>query len=226
MTAVEQKVNEGYQSFKFLIFRTGLNFEEESLSERTRDGVQKQAEEKFFLFPEPVTCHHPKLIMSWKLSLRRTAELGFNCFPSPLLFFFSLSLCPPPLPSFSLHHIILPLYLSPICNSLLPRPYLCLPLTLTSSLLSFHSSNTVSLFFPLIVFFFFFYCYNHWAREQCLCFSTLNCLLSDNKVDFSIKLAVIRKTATLHPPEPLAAGQHSLISLFFSVLFSSLPCPV
>lgn len=41
-----------------------------------------------FFFTAPITCHHFKLIMSWKLNLRKTAELGFYPAPLPLWCFF------------------------------------------------------------------------------------------------------------------------------------------
>lgn len=43
-------------------------------------------------FIAPITCHHSKLIMSWKLSQRKTAELGFYSVPLPPFLHSSLSL--------------------------------------------------------------------------------------------------------------------------------------
>lgn len=91
----------------FSVFEAGHYYNKNS-SERKhklKDGESRRhIFPLFFSFPAPIRCHHPKLIMSWKLSLRKTAELGFNSISLPLPLFFS-PLCfilSPSLPSFPL----------------------------------------------------------------------------------------------------------------------------
>lgn len=122
----------GITGLPFFFLQSRPLFEQELFSERKHkreDGEWNRHILSFF--PAPITCHHPKLIMSWKLSLRKTAEVGFSSASPPPLFF-SSSLC-----FFLSPFLLLLVYLSEICNSLSLRPYLCLPLTLSSSLLSF-----------------------------------------------------------------------------------------
>lgn len=115
-----------------------------------RNELETQNGRRTLFLLHPIICHHSKLIMSWKLSLRKTAELGFYSTP--------LSPFPPPpfrsspLSTTSFSHACtdLRLYQGPVCNSLFLRPYLR-PLLLHSfSLATFSSSCSVSLFtFPV-----------------------------------------------------------------------------
>lgn len=143
----------------------------------------------FSFFIATITFHHSELITVWKLSLRRTAELGFYPALSPPLPLFPIA----PSPSFS-HP--LPLYLSLICNS--SFLHLWPILLLFSSLLSFCSSAVV-LFSLLLVFsspsLWYFHCLPQGQASVPAPLHSIVC--SRHRSGFSIKLAVIRKMATL-----------------------------
>lgn len=131
MTVVEQKKTENYSSPELLSIRATFCTRQMLLWEKKR-GDSKGSRAFFFCTP-PITCHHSKLIMSWKLSPRKTAELGFHSAFHPLPFFFSHSfnfspLLSPTLTSFCLFISVRSLihsYTIHICAFLYYSPSLC-----------------------------------------------------------------------------------------------------
>lgn len=153
MTVVEQKKTENYSSPELLSIRATFCTRQMLLWEKKRLDSKGSRAFLFFLF----FLHSTHYVSSFQTNHVLEIEPEEDCwawislcFPSPPLFLQPFFQFLPP--SFSLPHIVLPLYLSPIFNSLLHHPYLCLPLILSFSLLSLYSSRSISLFSSLLAF--------------------------------------------------------------------------